>query len=87
MRTRVFPEPAGAMTLRAAGRMADGRQLVRGEVGPRRVVGDGREGSRLGVPAVHDADAAGERRGSERPPVDVQRCAVTQHDVGRARLP
>jgi hypothetical protein len=33
---------------------------------------------------MYDADAREERWGSERPPVDVQGSAVTQHDVSRA---
>ena len=35
---------------------------------------------------MHDAEVTGERRGSERSSVDVEGCAVSEHDVSRARL-
>ena len=86
VRTRVLPEPAGAMTLAppvgwlTAASWSGARSASGG------AVTDRREGSRLRVPAVHDADPVGVRGGGERSSVDVEGRAVGQLDVGRVRL-
>ncbi len=79
-RTRWSDDPGAPL------RMADGRQLVRGEVSARRAVAHRRDRPRLGVPAMDDADAARQGRGGERATVDVERGPVRKLDVGGAGL-